>query len=53
MVGGCCGTTPEHIRQLAEVMKDQIAPSTRLYSHESLYQGLNQSIVEARKSTVT
>ena len=22
LVGGCCGTTPEHIRQMAEVMRD-------------------------------
>src|SRR3954454_11129253 len=28
IVGGCCGTTPEHIRAIAERVKD-LAPSTR------------------------
>jgi 5-methyltetrahydrofolate--homocysteine methyltransferase len=28
VVGGCCGSTPEHLRQLAEVAKD-LTPATR------------------------
>ncbi len=32
MVGGCCGTTPEHIRQVAERVAD-ITPATRHPEH--------------------
>lgn len=43
MVGGCCGTTPEHIRMLAEVMKDktprkpQKQPRTAVSGIEPVY----------------
>ena len=33
IVGGCCGTTPEHIRQLAEAVKD-ITPKKRSFEKE-------------------
>ncbi|WP_040536905.1 methionine synthase [Gordonia namibiensis] len=33
-VGGCCGTTPEHIRQVAEAVA-QVTPATRAPQHES------------------
>ncbi|AZZ82209.1 MULTISPECIES: methionine synthase [Gordonia] len=33
-VGGCCGTTPEHIRQVAEAVA-QVTPATRTPEHES------------------
>ena len=43
MIGGCCGTTPEHIRCLADVVRDQparaipeIAPACRLSGLEAL-----------------
>ncbi len=32
-VGGCCGTTPEHIRQVAEAVA-QVTPATRAPQHE-------------------
>jgi 5-methyltetrahydrofolate--homocysteine methyltransferase len=43
MVGGCCGTTPDHIREVAEAVKDveprripHIAPACRLSGLEPL-----------------
>ncbi|GEE02831.1 methionine synthase [Gordonia spumicola] len=33
-VGGCCGSTPEHIRQVAEAVK-QVTPATRTPDHVS------------------
>ena len=43
LVGGCCGTTPEHIRKLAEAVRDllprvpsKLAPYTRLSGLEAL-----------------
>jgi 5-methyltetrahydrofolate--homocysteine methyltransferase len=43
IVGGCCGTTPEHIRAIAEAVKDfaprvvpQIEPYTRLCGTQAL-----------------
>ncbi|MDV6308802.1 methionine synthase [Gordonia amicalis] len=33
-VGGCCGTTPEHIRQVAAAVA-QVTPATRTPEHES------------------
>ncbi|MGB3303129.1 methionine synthase [Gordonia sp. (in: high G+C Gram-positive bacteria)] len=33
-VGGCCGSTPEHIRQVAEAVK-QVTPAVRTPEHES------------------
>lgn len=33
LVGGCCGTTPEHIRQVAEAVA-QVAPAPREPRHE-------------------
>ena len=42
IVGGCCGTTPEHIRAFAEMVRGQpprqppqVAPYTRLSGHEA------------------
>jgi 5-methyltetrahydrofolate--homocysteine methyltransferase len=32
MVGGCCGTTPEHIKKIAEVAK-KYKPRTRVVEH--------------------
>jgi len=47
IIGGCCGTGPDHIRAIAEAVKDcpprvppQIAPATRL-------SGLEPAIIEA------
>ncbi|UGT44386.1 methionine synthase [Nocardia yamanashiensis] len=33
MVGGCCGTTPEHIRQVAEAVRE-VTPAVRKPVHE-------------------
>lgn len=30
VLGGCCGTTPEHIRRLAEILPEQKKPQTEL-----------------------
>ena len=49
IVGGCCGTTPEHIRaiaQAAEGKKPRQAPSS---AHRAVYSGIE--IVEAEDST--
>ncbi|HCN36877.1 MAG TPA: methionine synthase [Bacteroidetes bacterium] len=38
MVGGCCGTTPEHIKAIAEVAKKykpRVAPKLKKYPHYS------------------
>ena len=43
VVGGCCGTTPDHVRQMAEIVKDyeprripEVAPFTQLSGLEPL-----------------
>jgi 5-methyltetrahydrofolate--homocysteine methyltransferase len=36
LIGGCCGTTPEHIRQIAEAVRDVAAPSRAPHSEPSV-----------------
>lgn len=36
IVGGCCGTTPAHIRAIAEMMKDKTPRATKAVSHHSV-----------------
>ena len=45
MVGGCCGTTPEHIRQLVEVMKTK-SPRQPVSSARVAVSGLEPVYVE-------
>ena len=46
MVGGCCGTTPEHIQMLAEVMKDK-SPRTPEINHPIAVSGIEPVYLEA------
>jgi len=50
MVGGCCGTTPEHIKEIAKVVKNykpRVPPKIKKYPHYSgleplaVYEGSN------------
>lgn len=43
MVGGCCGTTPEHIRQVAEAVA-QVPRAPRDPEHESATSSLYTSV---------
>src|SRR5829696_5280128 len=43
VVGGCCGTTPEHIRQVAEALGGR-APAPREPHHEPSLSSLYQSV---------
>jgi len=43
VVGGCCGTTPEHIRQVVEALSGR-APATREPVHEPSLASLYQSV---------
>lgn len=45
MVGGCCGTTPEHIRLLAEAMKTK-HPRQPAPSHQAAVSGLEPVYLE-------
>ncbi|MDB5085331.1 MAG: methionine synthase [Bacilli bacterium] len=45
IVGGCCGTTPEHIRLLAETMK-QFKPRTPASEHQPAVSGIEPLFVE-------
>jgi len=45
IAGGCCGTTPEHIRMLAETLKDY-KPRTRFGSHISAVSGIETVYVD-------
>ncbi|WP_034271874.1 methionine synthase [Haloechinothrix halophila] len=46
LVGGCCGTTPEHIRQLAAAIDDaaDAEPATREPRHEPSLSSLYQAV---------
>ena len=43
LVGGCCGTTPEHIRQLVEAVRD-LEPARRRPRSEAAASSLYQSV---------
>ncbi|MGB9606319.1 MAG: homocysteine S-methyltransferase family protein, partial [Bryobacteraceae bacterium] len=45
IVGGCCGTTPEHIRKLAEVVEGATPRAVPGRPHRSFYAGIE--VVEA------
>ncbi|WP_407701203.1 methionine synthase [Williamsia sterculiae] len=43
LVGGCCGTTPEHIRQVAAAVRE-LTPANRTVEHESEVSSLYTSV---------
>ncbi|QLY27835.1 methionine synthase [Nocardia huaxiensis] len=43
LVGGCCGTTPEHIRQVAEAVRE-VTPATRAPQHEPSVSSIYSSV---------
>jgi 5-methyltetrahydrofolate--homocysteine methyltransferase len=51
LVGGCCGTTPEHIRQLAEAMRGQ-QPTKRDVRPEPGVSSLYQLVPFAQEASV-
>ncbi|HEY7856215.1 MAG TPA: homocysteine S-methyltransferase family protein, partial [Terriglobales bacterium] len=49
IIGGCCGTTPEHIRALAEMVRGKAPRALPEASHRALYSGIET--IEAEDST--
>ncbi|MDA9774538.1 methionine synthase, partial [Saprospiraceae bacterium] len=45
IIGGCCGTTPDHIRVMAEISKDYNTPELKAPSKLSMYSGMEPLIV--------
>lgn len=43
IVGGCCGTTPEHIRAVAEAVRD-VTPAARTWEREAAVSSLYQEV---------
>lgn len=48
IVGGCCGTTPEHIRAIADMARDKRPRAMKPPSHKAYYS--NKELVEAEES---
>jgi 5-methyltetrahydrofolate--homocysteine methyltransferase len=48
IVGGCCGTTPDHIRAIAEMVRDKQPRIVKRPAHRALYSGIE--LVEAEES---
>jgi 5-methyltetrahydrofolate--homocysteine methyltransferase len=48
IVGGCCGTTPAHIRAIADMAKGKAPRRTKATSHRAYYS--NKELVEAEES---
>ncbi|HTS51177.1 MAG TPA: methionine synthase [Bryobacteraceae bacterium] len=48
LVGGCCGTTPAHIRAIAEMVKDKPPRALKPSAHRAYYS--NKELVEAEES---
>ncbi|GKU79346.1 methionine synthase [Paenibacillus sp. L3-i20] len=46
IAGGCCGTTPEHIRVMAETMA-KYAPRTKLGEHSDAVSGIDTVFIES------
>lgn len=46
IAGGCCGTTPEHIRAMAQTMA-RYAPRTKLGEHPDAVSGIDTVFIEA------
>jgi len=49
IVGGCCGTTPAHIRAIAQAMEGKAPRAVKAPSHRAYYSGIE--LVEAEESS--
>ena len=49
-LGGCCGTTPEHIRELAKVVKD-LSPTPRRFNRPLMLASRSKTVTIDKKST--
>src|SRR5208283_2327770 len=49
MIGGCCGTTPEHIAALAQMAEGKPPRRSPAPSHRAIYSGIEA--IEAEEST--
>jgi len=49
IVGGCCGTTPEHIHAIAKMVEGKKPRVVKEQDHKSIYTGIE--LVEANEST--
>jgi 5-methyltetrahydrofolate--homocysteine methyltransferase len=45
IVGGCCGSTPDHIRAIAVAMRDKPPRRPPPASHDSIYSGLEPYVI--------
>ena len=45
IVGGCCGSTPDHIRAIANAMRDKPPRRPPPASHDSIYSGLEPFVI--------
>ena len=45
IVGGCCGTTPSHIRAIADAMRDKPPRRPPPPSHDSIFSGLEPYVI--------
>jgi 5-methyltetrahydrofolate--homocysteine methyltransferase len=48
LVGGCCGTTPDHIRAIAEMVQSKTPRTPKQSQHRAFYSGVE--VVEAEDS---
>ncbi|MCL4853450.1 MAG: homocysteine S-methyltransferase family protein, partial [Bryobacteraceae bacterium] len=48
IIGGCCGTTPEHIRAIAQMVEGKTPRITKPSSHRAYYSGIE--LVEAEET---
>ncbi|WP_420818515.1 methionine synthase [Paenibacillus paeoniae] len=51
IAGGCCGTTPEHIRAMAETMA-KFPPRTKLGEHPDAVSGIDTVFIEAENRPI-
>src|SRR4029077_8106819 len=45
IVGGCCGSTPDHIRAIANAMREKPTRRPPPASHDSIYSGLEPFVI--------
>jgi len=50
IVGGCCGTTPDHIRAVAEAVKDLPPRSLPAAGHDMRLSGIDPLIIKAERA---
>ncbi len=49
IVGGCCGTRPDHIRAIAQMIEGKKARETKQPTHRTYFSGID--VIEAEEST--